>query len=130
MPQLWEKLQPALYWKTPVGQTPLASLVSHLYYSPAPDAIQPAALRHSAHHLAASALQTHLEFLSSSPAFCFLLLASPFSLFQLSLCSFTCFLPVALTPWQSDFSPSPNQPLLFPSNFASLICRFLLRYFL
>lgn len=128
IPQLWEKLQPELYWKT-AGQTPPASLVSHLYYSPAPDAIQPAALRHSAHHLAASALQTHLESLPSSPAFCFLLLASPFSLLQLSLCSFTWFLPVVLTPLQSDFSRTPNQPLLLPSNFASLICWPLIRYF-
>lgn len=128
MPQLWEKRQPELYWNTPAGQTPPASLVSHLYYSPAPDAIQSAALRHSAHHLAASALQAYLESLSSSPAFWFLLLAGPFSLHQLSFCSFTCFPPVVLTPWQFDFSPTPDQPLLFPSDFASLTCWPLLRY--
>ena len=33
-----------------------------------------------------------------------------------SLCSFSWSLPVVLTPWWSDFSPTPDQPLLFPSN--------------
>lgn len=33
-----------------------------------------------------------------------------------SVCSFSWSLPVVPTPWQSNFSPTPDQPLLFPSN--------------